>query len=96
MYRRVIEVLKWTEARTVLKAAPLVSKLWLAIAVSEELWTSLREAEDLHIEDSEEPSASAQACYQSEEPSVSTFIRRLSSALQLSRPDVRISCALPL
>ena len=63
MYRRVLEVLKWTEVQTVLKAAAPVSQLWFSAASSEELWISQCEAENLSLEDLEEPLPSAQSCY---------------------------------
>lgn len=62
MYRAVIEVLKWTEAGTVLKIAH-VSRLWRNIASSEELWYSLLEADGLQTEDLEQVPLTAQACY---------------------------------
>lgn len=62
MYRTVIEVLKWTEAKTVLGVAH-VSRLWRGISSSEELWYSLLEAEGLQVEDLEQVLSTAQACY---------------------------------
>ncbi len=63
MYRRVLEVLKWTEVQTILKFAAEVSQLWFSAAASEELWICQCEAENLSFEDLEEPLPSAQSCY---------------------------------
>jgi hypothetical protein len=62
MYRAAIEVLKWTEAKTVLQVAQ-VSQLWQRITSSEELWHSLLEEDGLKIEDLEQVPPTAQACY---------------------------------
>ena len=57
-----MEVLKWTEAKTVLQVAE-VSQLWQRITSSEELWQSMLEADDLKIENMEQVPSTAQACY---------------------------------
>lgn len=74
MYRRVLEVLKWTEVQTVLKAAAQVSQLWFSAASSEELWICECEAEDLSLESLDEPLPSAKSCYRLLKPCKSSLI----------------------
>lgn len=43
-YRTILEVLKWTETKTILQTASLTSQLWHSATTSEELWTTFLEA----------------------------------------------------